>query len=288
MMRSAFALLACFAVAPFALAQSATDQLLAVSASVNEVRVVSPSTGETLRRFGQGFFSGARSVAVIPGTRTCVVGSEADQKLIVFNFDTGAKVQEFRVAFAPRAVLPLTDLSQVVWFQSANAGASYSFLTQRAHTLFHGPSGRTVAGTCRFRALVYGVTNEGSIMNWMTAGGEPLYESSTLTGATAASQPVNAVDGYAYSLLKVNDTLTLRRFKVTDRPTWDASYTVTLTGWTDAEGLTVLSNGTLAFIVRKPNKTGIGIVTLKTKQFKATESANLVADSFASFVPKAP
>ena len=243
------------ALAPtVSVAQAPADQLLAVAANLNEVRVVSPMTGQTLRSFGTGLFAGARSIATIPGTRTCVVASEGDQKLIVFNYDTGAKVLEFRVAFRPRNVLTLSDLSQVVWFQEANAAANYSYLTLRANTLLHGPTGKSVVGGCRFRSRVYGLTTKGSIMTWITAGGEPLYESPDTPGVTAICQPITGGDGFAYSLVAANGNApALRRFKINESPVWDPAFSVATGNWAAEDGLALLS--------RQPHLNFLGEIT---------------------------
>ena len=268
-------------------AQAPADQLLAVAANLNEVRVVSATTGQTIRSFGTGLFAGARSIATIPGTRTCVVASEADQKLIVFNYDTGAKVLEFRVAFRPRNVLTLSDLSQVVWFQEANAAANYSYLTLRANTLLHGPTGKSVVGGCRFRSRVYGLTTKGSIMTWITAGGEPLYESPDTPNVTAICQPITGGDGYAYSLVAANgSSATLKRFKINESPVWDPAFSIATGNWATEDGLALLSSAQIVFSMKSENSAAIGIYDLKKRKFSTIPSPSFAYDGLDSFIPK--
>jgi hypothetical protein len=268
-------------------AQGPADQLLAVAGNLNEVRVVSATTGETIRSFGGGFFNGARSIATIPGTRTCVVASELDQKLVVFNYDTGAKVLEFRVAFRPRNVLPLSDLSHVVWFQEANAAANYSNLTLRANTLLHGPTGKSVVGGCRFRSLVYGVTTKGSIMTWITAGGEPMFESADVPNVSAIGQPIVGGDGYAYGLVALNSgSPALQRFKITDRPVWDSAFGVSTGDWASGDGPALLSTAKIVFSLKKVGGAAIGVYDLKAKKFSTIPSSSFAYDGLASFIPK--
>jgi hypothetical protein len=160
-------------------------------------------------------------------------------------------------------------------------------LTLRANTLLHGPTGKSVVGGCRFRSLVYGVTSKGSIMTWITAGGEPMFESADVPNVSAIGQPIVGGDGYAYGLVALNGgSPALRRFKITDRPVWDSAFGVSTGDWAAGDGPALLSTAKIVFSLKKVGGAAIGVYDLKTRKFSTIPSSSFVYDGLASFIPK--